>query len=137
MAAAAGLVPPIHAPILTGKTTGADLSAFQRQKEMILRESKKKAFHTFVVDNETDFDAVRSSYYFYLEIPKPKRPGGRVDLSWEVPGVPRRTELAGGARPPGGTRGEFPLARTRENAEVQRRLDACARPNGRDRGGVS
>lgn len=65
---------------LTGKSGGMDLSAFQRQKEMILRESKKKAFHTFVVDNETDFDSVKSSYYFYLEIPKPRRLGGRVNF---------------------------------------------------------
>lgn len=65
---------------LTGKAGGMDLSAFQRQKEMILRESKKKAFHSYVVDNETDFDSIRTSYYFYLELPKTKRVGGRVDF---------------------------------------------------------
>lgn len=63
---------------LAGKSQGVDLSAFQRQKEMTTREQKKRMISSFVLDNEVDFDYIKRSHIHFLELPKEKRPGGRI-----------------------------------------------------------
>ena len=63
---------------LAGKPVGLDLTSFQRQKEMILRETKKKAILNFISDNEIDFDGIRHGYENFTAIPKEKRIGGRI-----------------------------------------------------------
>jgi len=63
---------------LAGKPIGLDLTSFQRQKEMILRETKKRAILGFIEDNELDFDGIRHGYESFLAIPVEKRVGGRI-----------------------------------------------------------
>ena len=63
---------------LAGKPVTMDLTSFTRQREMILREDKKKLLLNFIADNEVDFDAIRSGYEGYLALPREKRVGGRI-----------------------------------------------------------
>jgi len=63
---------------LAGKPVNADLTSFQRQKEMILREDKKRLMLIFIDDNEVDFDTIRHGYEAFLAVPKEKRVGGRI-----------------------------------------------------------
>ncbi len=66
---------------MAGKSQGLDLTAFQRQKEMTLREQKKKMIISFVADNEVNFEYIKQSYLEYLELPKERRSNGRVKFS--------------------------------------------------------
>lgn len=63
---------------LAGKTTGLDLKAFQRQKELTAREAKKKMLSAFAVDNEVTFDFIRHAYENYLSLPIDKRAQDRI-----------------------------------------------------------
>ena len=63
---------------LAGKPVGLDLTSFQRQKEMILRETKKRSILAFIDDNELDFDGVRHGYESFLSISADKRVRGRI-----------------------------------------------------------
>jgi len=63
---------------LAGKVQGLDLTAFQRQKEITVREQKKKMIVQFVVDNEVDFAFIKRCHLKFLELPLEKRPGGRI-----------------------------------------------------------
>jgi len=66
---------------VTGKTSAAaalDLSAFQRQKELLAREAKKKMLLAFIVDNELTFDIIRQAHEAFLELPLDQRPNGRL-----------------------------------------------------------
>lgn len=82
---------------LAGKKQGLDLTAFHRQKEMTQREQKKKMIAQFVIDNEVNFDYIKQvrftnlsflmsrkthpvlqAYLDFVELPKEKRPGGRI-----------------------------------------------------------
>lgn len=63
---------------LAGKHVGLDLTAFQRQKEMLQREARKKLLLGFVGDNEVDFDFIKHAYARYSSIPKEKRKNGRI-----------------------------------------------------------
>ena len=65
---------------LAGKHVGLDLSAFQRQKEMLQREAKKKLLIGFVGDNEVDFDFIKHAYSRFTSIPKEKRKNGRLSF---------------------------------------------------------
>lgn len=62
----------------TGKVKGTDLSSFQRQKEMTLREAKKKMLMTFAYDNQITFQSIQASHREFLALPKTKRVGGRI-----------------------------------------------------------
>lgn len=57
---------------------GLDFNSFQRQKEMKKRESKKKLFTSFVVENDVNFDYIKNSYQNYLDFPKEKRLRGKL-----------------------------------------------------------
>lgn len=63
---------------MAGKSQGLDLTSFQRQKEMLAREEKKKMILNFIADNDIDFDYIKSAYADFVDLPKEKRPGGRV-----------------------------------------------------------
>lgn len=63
---------------LAGKKTGLDLTTFQRQKEMGMREQKKKLIVAFVIDNDVNFEYIKHACLDFLEIPVHKRPGGRI-----------------------------------------------------------
>ena len=63
---------------LAGKHVGLDLTAFQRQKEMLQREARKKLLIGFVGDNEVDYDFVKHAYSRYNSLTKDKRKNGRV-----------------------------------------------------------
>merc|ERR1711916_266391 len=63
---------------LAGKPIGLDLTSFQRQKEMILRETKKRAILGFIEDNELDFDGIRHGYEAFLAINPENRVQGRI-----------------------------------------------------------
>jgi len=63
---------------MAGKVAGLDLTAFQRQKEITVREEKKKMIVLFVVDNEADFEFVKRAHSKFLELPLEKRVGGRI-----------------------------------------------------------
>jgi Ca2+-binding EF-hand superfamily protein len=63
---------------LAGKMQGLDLTTFQRQKEITVREQKKKMIVSFVVDNEVDFSYIKRAHMKFVELVKEKRVGGRV-----------------------------------------------------------
>lgn len=63
---------------LAGKMQGLDLTTFQRQKEITVREQKKKMIVSFVVDNEVDFAYIKRSHLKFLELSVEKRIGGRI-----------------------------------------------------------
>jgi serine/threonine-protein phosphatase 2B regulatory subunit len=63
---------------LAGKNTSTDLESFQRQKELLNRETKKKILHTFIIDNEISFESIKQSFYDFLELPKEKRIGDKI-----------------------------------------------------------
>lgn len=64
--------------MLTGKVKGTDLSAFQRQKEMLQREAKKEALCMLIYDSEINFEYVKRSYENFTNLKKEKRIGGRI-----------------------------------------------------------
>ncbi|CAM9149349.1 unnamed protein product, partial [Ectocarpus fasciculatus] len=64
-----------------GKQTDLDQESFQRQKEIQLRESKKKLIVEFLRENEFVFETLKHSFGRYAEIVKENRLGGRVDFS--------------------------------------------------------
>ena len=64
--------------MLTGKVKGQDLTAFQRQKEIIQREAKKKMLVTFCYDNEVTFVSIQAAFREFLALPKERRIGGRI-----------------------------------------------------------
>lgn len=61
-----------------GKLLGADLSSYQRQRELTSREAKKRAIISFVRDNDVNFDSIKNFYQVFVELAKERRPGGRV-----------------------------------------------------------
>eukprot|EP01039_Chlorochromonas_danica_P000161 gene162-170_t len=63
---------------MAGKSQGIDLTSFQRQKEMLRREEKKRMILNFIADNDIDFEYIRNIYTDFLELPKERRPSGRV-----------------------------------------------------------
>jgi Ca2+-binding EF-hand superfamily protein len=63
---------------MAGKSQGLDLASFQRQKEMLAREEKKKMIFNFIADNDIDFDFIKNVHVDFLDLPKDRRPGGRV-----------------------------------------------------------
>jgi len=63
---------------LAGKHVGLDLTAFQRQKEMLGREARKKLLIGFVGDNDVDFDFIKHAYSRYHSMPREKRKNGRI-----------------------------------------------------------
>lgn len=66
---------------MTGKANVLELSSFQRQKELLKREEKKKRILTFIDDNEINFEYIRQSFGTYVELPKDQRVGGRVKFT--------------------------------------------------------
>lgn len=64
-----------------GKQTDIDQESYQRQKEIQMRESKKKLIVEFLRENEFGVETLKHSYGRYSEIPKENRLGGRVDFS--------------------------------------------------------
>ena len=66
--------------MVQGKLKGADLSAYQRQRELVAREAKKKALSMFMKDNEVNFDSIKTFYQVFTELPKERRRGGRVEF---------------------------------------------------------
>ena len=66
---------------LAGKTHGLDLTAFQRQKEITVREQKKKLIVAFVVDNEVDFNFIKNCHQRFLDLKVEIRPAGRIRFS--------------------------------------------------------
>lgn len=67
--------------MMQGKLKSQDLSAYQRQRELTMRESKKKALISYINDNECNFDAIKNYYQVFTELPKERRPGGRVKFA--------------------------------------------------------
>lgn len=65
---------------MAGKANELDSATYQRQKEMQLRDSKKKMLVAFVGDHEFDFENLRSSYVLYVALPKEKRLKGQVSF---------------------------------------------------------
>lgn len=63
---------------LAGKVSGVDLIAFQRQKEITIREQKKKMIVQFVIDNEVDFIFIKRCHSKFLDLSFEKRPNGRI-----------------------------------------------------------
>lgn len=61
-----------------GKTTGLDLTTYQRQKEMTQREAKKKMLISFIAENEITFDYIKTAYQYFADMPKEKRMRGRI-----------------------------------------------------------
>jgi hypothetical protein len=57
---------------------GLDFNAFQRQKEMAKRESKKKLFISFVSENDVNFEYVKNVYQAFLDLDKNKKLGDRL-----------------------------------------------------------
>ena len=57
---------------------GLDFTAFKRQKEMKIRESKKKLFISFVADNDVNFDYVKSAHQNFLDFGKEQRVNGKL-----------------------------------------------------------
>ena len=80
--------------LATGKGKGADLSSYQRQRELTSREAKKSAIIEFVSNNEVTFDFIKQAYQIYVELPRERRPGGRVrfETFCECLGVEALTE---------------------------------------------
>ena len=64
--------------IMTGKSQGLDLLTFQRQKEILQREQKKRMILNFIDDNEASFEFVQHAYSTFVELPKEQRINGRV-----------------------------------------------------------
>jgi len=64
--------------MMQGKLKGMELTAYQRQRELTSRESKKKGLKSFIDDNEVNFDTLKNFYQVFVELAKEKRPGGRV-----------------------------------------------------------
>jgi Ca2+-binding EF-hand superfamily protein len=65
---------------MAGRGNELDSATYQRQKEMQLRDAKKKMLIAFLTDHEYDFDSLRSSYVVYLDVPKEKRLQGKVNF---------------------------------------------------------
>jgi Ca2+-binding EF-hand superfamily protein len=63
---------------LAGKNQSNDLESFQRQKELLQRENKKKFLLPFIVDNEITFDYLKQSFYDFLDLPKERRLYGKL-----------------------------------------------------------
>ena len=63
---------------LAGKMQGLDLTTFQRQKEITIREQKKKMILSFVIDNEVDFAYIKRCHLKFLELTPDKRLNGRI-----------------------------------------------------------
>lgn len=63
------------------KLAKSDLSTFQRHKELALRESKKKLLADFLRENTFDYDSIKNAYSRYLQIPRTRRVGGKVDFN--------------------------------------------------------
>ncbi len=64
-----------------GKQADLDQESYQRQKEIKLRESKKKLVIEFLRENEFVIETLKHSYGRFVEIPKENRLLGRVDFS--------------------------------------------------------
>lgn len=64
--------------IMTGKSQGLDLLTFQRQKEILQREQKKRMILNFIDDNEISFEFVQHAHSSFVELPKELRINGRV-----------------------------------------------------------
>ncbi len=64
-----------------GKQTDLDQESYQRQKEIQLREAKKKLIVEFLRENEFVFETLKHAYGRYFEMPKESRLGGRVDFT--------------------------------------------------------
>lgn len=58
---------------LAGKNQSNDLESFQRQKELLQRETKKKYLQPFIIDNEITFETIKQSFYDFIDLPKEKR----------------------------------------------------------------
>ncbi len=67
--------------LASGKAKATDLTSFQRMRELTSREAKKAALILFIADNEINFDFIKQSYQIYLELPRERRPGGRVNFN--------------------------------------------------------
>lgn len=63
---------------LAGKNQANDLESFQRQKELLQRETKKKFLQPFIVDNEVTFETLKQSFYDFMDLPRDKRIGGKL-----------------------------------------------------------
>jgi Ca2+-binding EF-hand superfamily protein len=63
---------------LAGKNQANDLESFQRQKELLQRENKKKFLNPFIVDNEVTFETIKQSFYDFLDLPREKRIAGKL-----------------------------------------------------------
>ena len=61
-----------------GKSKVTDLSSYQRQRELTAREAKKKAIVEFISENECTFDYVKQAYQNFIDLPREKRPNGRI-----------------------------------------------------------
>jgi Ca2+-binding EF-hand superfamily protein len=66
---------------MTGKANVLELASFQRQKELLKREEKKKRILTFIDDNEINFEYIKQSYGTYTDLPTDVRVGGRVKFT--------------------------------------------------------
>lgn len=64
-----------------GKQADMDQESYQRQKEIKLRESKKKLVVEFLRENELVIETLKHSYGRFVEIPKETRLLGRLDFS--------------------------------------------------------
>lgn len=68
------------AAVMKGRAKDMDAVAYQRQKDMMLRESKKRMLNTFIEDNDTIFDNVTKTFSLFENLSKEKRIGGRVNF---------------------------------------------------------
>lgn len=66
---------------MTGKANVLELSSFQRQKELLQREEKKKKILTFIDDNEINFDYIVQAHRAFVELSPAQRVGGRVKFT--------------------------------------------------------
>jgi Ca2+-binding EF-hand superfamily protein len=60
---------------------GVDLNAYQRQKEMTLRESKKKMLVNFAKENEVTFDYIKIAYQSFVDMPREQKAKGKVKFA--------------------------------------------------------
>ncbi len=63
---------------MAGKNPGVDLDAFQRQKELLKREQKKKIIQQFILDNEITYEYLKQSHTTFLDLPKEQRLQGKI-----------------------------------------------------------
>jgi len=65
---------------LTNKHSEIEVNVFQRQKEISLRDTKKKMLLSFIEDNDIVFDSIRVALSVLASLPKEKKVNNRLNF---------------------------------------------------------